>query len=154
MLKSSILTSRFWMFVVIKLWLRRFEDKHVNLFPWRVTLQGFYPSCWGQNPWFSCLCSLGCALHGDLCVCAAPPAVALQCAGAALANTQPTEAYGGGVRPLLERDQLSGDGALDWPQPSVQILCESELWRQSLFVVLSLLSGFLLTVHCRWFFKY
>lgn len=76
---------------------------------------------------FCSFCSLGYALHGDLRVCAASPAVALQCFGAAAADTHPQEAYGGGVRPLAKRAWSSGDRPLARAQPSVQIICECSL---------------------------
>lgn len=81
-----------------------------------------------KNPLhFLCLCSSGCALHGDLCVCAASRAVALQRFSAAAADAQPEETDGGRVRPLPATARLWGDGALAGTQPSVQILCECKL---------------------------
>lgn len=73
------------------------------------------------------VCSLGCVLHGDLRVCTASPAVALQCFGAAAADAQPQETHGGRVRPLPTTARSSGDGALARAQPSVQILRECPL---------------------------
>lgn len=81
---------------------------------------------WENAPEFP-PCPSGRVLHGDLCVHAASPAVALQRSGAAPADARPQEAHGGRGRPLAATDRLRGDGPLARPQPSVQISRESKL---------------------------
>ncbi len=116
---------------------------------------------------FLCLCSSGCALHGDICVCAASRAVALQRFSAAAANAQPEETNGGRVCPLPATARLWGDGALAWTQPSVQILCEFKLtiiyldiwhlhqdfemnYTPEMSLIYHFLSVFFLFFWCRW----